>query len=185
MNLTEDQLAALAAGATYEEVLAMAVADNLGTGDNPAPNADIGDDGEPDTVKAGEEQELDAEALNVQLQEATAKLTQLQEANSNLTEQLATAVEEAKQQNANLQDTINKMAAALRPYVERMATALNQAVDASSADKVLEAHSKLQPLFADAFKAGRKTVATSSATSSTKQSDYDRKMLARAKSFDL
>lgn len=187
MKLTAEQLEALAAGATYEDALEL--------GDTKAEDELLGllEEAEVEgESEASEDVEVEASAEGEEVDALQAKLAELEAKNVELGEQLAAQEQDFTEQLAAKDtalkaqsETTNKIAAVLRPYVDRMATALNQAVDATSAEQVLEAHSKLQPAFAKAYKSGRQSVATASATSSEKLNKQDADMLYRAKSFNL
>lgn len=201
MKLTAKQLEALAAGATYEEMLAMetsedevaAVADAileeqaaaLVEGEEveaPGAEAQAGDEVDEDAVDEGA---VDLKALQAQLAELQASNKALEDKLVAKELEFKEALEAKEKDLAAKAETSEKFAAVLRPYVDRMATALNQAVDATSAEQVLEAHNRLQPSFAKAFKAGRQSVSPASATSSEKLNKQDADMLLRAKSFTL
>ena len=188
--MTPEQLAALKAGASIQDVLAMSadsdpevilaaaaqVAEQSGDGD-PVPAITADADAELASLKAiNAEQATELQGLKAKLAEVEASAAAS-----------ATAAEDLKQlqaAHASTVATLNAMTAPLKAYATKMGVALGKPVDleGKSAAEVLAAHAELSTGYAKAFVSGRKSAP---AATDTKASDSKPSWLATASTLNF
>lgn len=171
MNLNQAQKDALAAGASMEEVLAMAdvVEEAVETGNTPEK-----------TTAA--EPAADLAAAQAMIAELQASAVTHGEALA--TAQAALATSETALAAANAQ--VTSMGEALRPYVAKMSMILGSGVDAKalSMPEVLAQHAKLYPEFAGKYRPGKQSKSVSAeAEAKADEADFQSRMLQNAAAF--
>ena len=189
--MTPEQLAALKAGASIQDVLAMSADSDpeviLAAAAQVAEQSD--DDGDGETVPAvtADAELASLKAINAEqateLQGLKAKLAEV-EASAAAS---ATAAEDLKQlqaAHASTVATLNAMTAPLKAYATKMGVALGKPVDleGKSAAEVLAAHAELSTGYAKAFVSGRKSAP---AATDTKASDSKPSWLATASTLNF
>lgn len=189
--MTPEQLAALKAGASIQDVLAMSADSDpeviLAAAAQVAEQSD--DDGDGETVPAvtADAELASLKAINAEqateLQGLKAKLAEF-EASAAAS---ATAAEDLKQlqaAHASTVATLNAMTAPLKAYATKMGVALGKPVDleGKSAAEVLTAHAELSTGYAKAFVSGRKSAP---AATDTKASDSKPSWLATASTLNF
>lgn len=191
--MTPEQLAALKAGASIQDVLAMSAdSDPEVILAAAAQVAEQSDDGDGETVPAvtADAELASLKAINAEqaaelqgLQGLKAKLAEF-EASAAVT---ATAADELKKLQAahvSTVATMNAMVAPLKAYATKMGVALGKPVDleGKSASEVLAAHAELSAGYAKAFVSGRKSTP---AAPDTKASDSKPSWLATASTLNF
>lgn len=189
--MTPEQLAALKAGASIQDVLAMSADSDpeviLAAAAQVAEQSD--DDGDGETVPAvtADAELASLKAINAEqaaeLQGLKAKLAEF-EASAAAS---ATAADELKKLQAvhvSTVATMNAMVAPLKAYATKMGVALGKPVDleGKSASEVLAAHAELSAGYAKAFVSGRKSTP---AAPDTKASDSKPSWLATASTLNF
>lgn len=183
--MTKEQQAALRAGKSMEEVLAMA------TPEPKTPTIPAGKTTAPETVTATSEAEQSAEdadgyaeklaTAEAKIAELTAQVAEKDEALAQATAQVA-ALEDA---NTQTQAQLSEVAAVLSAQMKPLAVALNTNVDTSkmSASEIVAKHAEMSAKVRDVYKAGRTTAST---TKDAKAEDAATvNLLAAAKTFNL
>ena len=177
--MTPEQLAALKAGASIQDVLAMSAESDPEV--ILAAAAQMAEQTESSAGGAGEDGEL-VPAVTANAEIASLKAVNAEQATEleNLKAQLAeaqglaanaqTLTDELKAlQNAHASTmaTVNAMAAPLKAYATKMGVALSKPVDleGKSPAEVLAAHAELSAGYAQAFVSGRKSAPAASAAS--------------------
>ena len=192
--MTPEQLAALKAGASIQDVLAMSADSDpeviLAAAAQVAEQSDDGDgDGDPvPAITADADAELASlKAVNAEqaaeLQGLKAKLAEFESSAA----ASATAADELKKLQAahvSTVATMNAMVAPLKAYATKMGVALGKPVDleGKSASEVLAAHAELSAGYAKAFVSGRKSTP---AAPDTKASDSKPSWLATASTLNF
>lgn len=167
MQLTQAQKDALNAGASMEEVLAMA-----------GPSEDAAD--EAAALAAAKAAETAASAAQTPTDNVAPTVESLQAQMTELNAKLATAETGVQAKDAELvaanaklaevtakatasDATVNALAAALSPYVSRMSNALSKPIEVKgmAPTALVEAHASLAGEFAKAFPAGRQSKSAS------------------------
>ena len=196
--MTPEQLAALKAGASIQDVLAMSADSDpeviLAAAAQVAEQSD--DDGDGETVPAvtADAELASLKAINAEqateLQGLKAKLAEV-EASAAAANAAAAAASAAADELKNLQAahastvaTLNAMTAPLKAYATKMGVALGKPVDleGKSAAEVLAAHAELSTGYAKAFVSGRKSAP---AATDTKASDSKPSWLATASTLNF
>lgn len=179
MNLTQAQKDALAAGASMEEVLAMAAAPAVEE-DDKGTKADATD---PNKGAEGDDAVAALAAAQTTITELQAEAVTQTEALA--TAQAAQATAEAALAEANAQ--VTAMADALRPYVAKMGMIMGSGVKATAltAPQVLAEHAKLYPEFAEKFRPGKqsKTANVEADKKAEADADFQHRMLKNASAF--
>ena len=190
--MTPEQLAALKAGASIQDVLAMSadsdpevilaaaaqVAEQSGDGDgDPVPAITADADAELASLKA-----VNAEQA-AELQGLKAKLAEF-EASAAASATAADELKKLQAAHASTVATLNAMVAPLKAYATKMGVALGKPVDleGKSASEVLAAHTELSAGYAKAFVSGRKSAP---AASDTKATDSKPSWLATASTLNF
>ena len=198
--MTPEQLAALKAGASIQDVLAMSADSDpeviLAAAAQVAEQSD--DDGDGETVPAvtADAELASLKAINAEqateLQGLKAKLAEVEaSASAAAASAAAAAANTAADELKNLQAahastvaTLNAMTAPLKAYATKMGVALGKPVDleGKSAAEVLAAHAELSTGYAKAFVSGRKSAP---AATDTKASDSKPSWLATASTLNF
>lgn len=191
--MTPEQLAALKAGASIQDVLAMSADSDpeviLAAAAQVAEQSD--DDGDGETVPAVTA-DADAElaslkAVNAEqaaeLQGLKAKIAEF-EASAAASATAADELKKLQAAHASTVATLNAMTAPLKAYATKMGVALGKPVDleGKSAAEVLAAHAELSTGYAKAFVSGRKSAP---AATDTKASDNKPSWLATASTLNF
>lgn len=190
--MTPEQLAALKAGASIQDVLAMSaesdpevilaaaaqIAEQTESGAGSTASAgsagDDGEDGEAAPAMTASAEIASLKAINAeQAAELENLKTQLAEAQGLAANAQALSNELKALQNAHASAvaTMNAMAAPLKAYATKMGVALSKPVDleGKSPAEVLAAHAELSAGYAKAFVSGRKSVPVASADSAASE----------------
>lgn len=183
--MTPEQLAALKAGASIQDVLAMSAESDpeviLAAAAQMAEQTEPGAGSTANAGGAGEDGEL-VPAVTANAEIASLKAVNAEQATEleNLKAQLAeaqglaanaqTLTDELKalqNAHASAMATVNAMAAPLKAYATKMGVALSKPVDleGKSPAEVLAAHAELSAGYAQAFVSGRKSAPAASAAS--------------------
>ena len=196
--MTPEQLAALKAGASIQDVLAMSADSDpeviLAAAAQVAEQSDDGGDGETVPAVTADAELASLKAINAEqateLQGLKAKLAEV-EASAAAANAAAAAANTAADELKNLQAahastvaTLNAMTAPLKAYATKMGVALGKPVDleGKSAAEVLAAHAELSTGYAKAFVSGRKSAP---AATDTKASDSKPSWLATASTLNF
>ena len=193
--MTPEQLAALKAGASIQDVLAMSADSDpeviLAAAAQVAEQSeDDGDgDGDGETVPAvtADAELASLKAINAEqateLQGLKAKLAEV-EASAAASATAADELKNLQAAHASTVATLNAMTAPLKAYATKMGVALGKPVDleGKSAAEVLAAHAELSTGYAKAFVSGRKSAP---AATDTKASDHKPSWLATASTLNF
>ena len=189
--MTPEQLAALKAGASIQDVLAMSADSDpeviLAAAAQVAEQSD--DDGDGKTVPAvtADAELASLKAINAEqateLQGLKAKLAEV-EASAAAANAAADELKNLQAAHASTVATLNAMTAPLKAYATKMGVALGKPVDleGKSAAEVLAAHAELSTGYAKAFVSGRKSAP---AATDTKASDSKPSWLATASTLNF
>lgn len=194
--MTPEQLAALKAGASIQDVLAMSADSDpeviLAAAAQVAEQSDDGDGDPVPAITADADAELASlKAVNAEqaaeLQGLKAKLAEFEASAAASAAASATAADELKKlqaAHASTVATVNAMVAPLKAYATKMGVALGKPVDleGKSASEVLAAHAELSAGYAKAFVSGRKSTP---AAPDTKASDSKPSWLATASTLNF
>lgn len=190
--MTPEQLAALKAGASIQDVLAMSADSDpeviLAAAAQVAEQSD--DDGDGETVPAvtADAELASLKAINAEqateLQGLKAKLAEV-EASAAAANAAADELKNLQAAHASTVATLNAMTAPLKAYATKMGVALGKPVDleGKSAAEVLAAHAELSTGYAKAFVSGRKSAPA--AATDTKASDSKPSWLATASTLNF
>ena len=191
--MTPEQLAALKAGASIQDVLAMSADSDpeviLAAAAQVAEQSD--DDGDGETVPAvtADAELASLKAINAEqateLQGLKAKLAEVEaSATAAATKAAADELKNLQAAHASTVATLNAMTAPLKAYATKMGVALGKPVDleGKSAAEVLAAHAELSTGYAKAFVSGRKSAP---AATDTKASDSKPSWLATASTLNF
>ena len=191
--MTPEQLAALKAGASIQDVLAMSADSDpeviLAAAAQVAEQSDDDDDGDGETVPAvtADAELASLKAINAEqateLQGLKAKLAEV-EASAAAASAAADELKNLQAAHASTVATLNAMTAPLKAYATKMGVALGKPVDleGKSAAEVLAAHAELSTGYAKAFVSGRKSAP---AATDTKASDSKPSWLATASTLNF
>lgn len=188
--MTPEQLAALKAGASIQDVLAMSAdSDPEVILAAAAQVAEQSDDGDGETVPAvtADAELASLKAINAEqateLQGLKAKLAEV-EASAAAANAAADELKNLQAAHASTVATLNAMTAPLKAYATKMGVALGKPVDleGKSAAEVLAAHAELSTGYAKAFVSGRKSAP---AATDTKASDSKPSWLATASTLNF
>lgn len=188
--MTPEQLAALKAGASIQDVLAMSAdSDPEVILAAAAQVAEQSDDGDGKTVPAvtADEEVASLKAINAEqaseLEGLKAKLAEV-EASAAAANAAADELKNLQVAHASTVATLNAMTAPLKAYATKMGVALGKPVDleGKSAAEVLAAHAELSTGYAKAFVSGRKSAP---AAPDTKASDSKPSWLATASTLNF
>ena len=192
--MTPEQLAALKAGASIQDVLAMSADSDpeviLAAAAQVAEQSDDDDDGDGETVPAvtADAELASLKAINAEqateLQGLKAKLAEV-EASAAAASAAADELKNLQAAHASTVATLNAMTAPLKAYATKMGVALGKPVDleGKSAAEVLAAHAELSTGYAKAFVSGRKSAPA--AAPGTKASDSKPSWLATASTLNF
>lgn len=192
--MTPEQLAALKAGASIQDVLAMSADSDpeviLAAAAQVAEQSDDDGDGDPvPAITADADAELASlKAVNAEqaaeLQGLKAKLAEF-EASAAASATAADELKKLQAAHASTVATLNAMTAPLKAYATKMGVALGKPVDleGKSASEVLAAHTELSAGYAKAFVSGRKSAPA--AAPDTKASDSKPSWLATASTLNF
>lgn len=188
--MTPEQLAALKAGASIQDVLAMSAESDpeviLAAAAQIAEQAESGAGSTAGAGSAGDEGEDAEAAMTASAEIASLKAINAEQAAEleNLKAQLAEAqtlaanaqalsneLKALQNAHASAVATMNAMAAPLKAYATKMGVALSKPVDleGKSPAEVLAAHAELSAGYAKAFVSGRKSVPVASADSAASE----------------
>lgn len=183
--MTPEQLAALKAGASIQDVLAMSaesdpevilaaaaqMAEQTEPGAGSTANAGgAGEDGEAVPAVTANAEIASLKAVNAEqateLENLKAKLAEAQGLAANA-QTLTDELKALQNAHASAMATVNAMAAPLKAYATKMGVALSKPVDleGKSPAEVLAAHAELSAGYAQAFVSGRKSAPAASAAS--------------------
>lgn len=183
--MTPEQLAALKAGASIQDVLAMSaesdpevilaaaaqMAEQTEPGAGSTANAGgAGEDGEAVPAVTANAEIASLKAVNAEqateLENLKAKLAEAQGLAANA-QTLTDELKALQNAHASTMATVNAMAAPLKAYATKMGVALSKPVDleGKSPAEVLAAHAELSAGYARAFVSGRKSAPAASAAS--------------------
>lgn len=190
--MTPEQLAALKAGASIQDVLAMSADSDpeviLAAAAQVAEQSDDGDGDPVPAITADADAELASlKAVNAEqaaeLQGLKAKLAEF-EASAAASATAADELKKLQAVHASTVATVNAMVAPLKAYATKMGVALGKPVDleGKSASEVLAAHAELSAGYAKAFVSGRKSTP---AAPDTKASDSKPSWLATASTLNF
>lgn len=190
--MTPEQLAALKAGASIQDVLAMSADSDpeviLAAAAQVAEQSDDGDGDPVPAITADADAELASlKAVNAEqaaeLQGLKAKLAEF-EASAAASATAAEDLKKLQAAHASTVATMNAMVAPLKAYATKMGVALGKPVDleGKSASEVLAAHAELSAGYAKAFVSGRKSTP---AAPDTKASDSKPSWLATASTLNF
>ena len=191
--MTPEQLAALKAGASIQDVLAMSADSDpeviLAAAAQVAEQSDGDGDGDPvPAVTADADAELASlKAVNAEqaseLEGLKAKLAEV-EASAAASATAADELKNLQAAHASTVATLNAMTAPLKAYATKMGVALGKPVDleGKSAAEVLAAHAELSTGYAKAFVSGRKSAP---AVTDTKATDSKPSWLATASTLNF
>ena len=191
--MTPEQLAALKAGASIQDVLAMSADSDpeviLAAAAQVAEQSDDGDGDPVPAITADADAELASlKAVNAEqaaeLQGLKAKLAEF-EASAAASATAADELKKLQAAHASTVATVNAMVAPLKAYATKMGVALGKPVDleGKSASEVLAAHAELSAGYAKAFVSGRKSAPA--AAPDTKASDSKPSWLATASTLNF
>ena len=192
--MTPEQLAALKAGASIQDVLAMSADSDpeviLAAAAQVAEQSDGGGDGDPvPAITADADAELASlKAVNAEqaaeLQGLKAKLAEF-EASAAASATAADELKKLQSAHASTVATLNATVAPLKAYATKMGVALGKPVDleGKSASEVLAAHAELSAGYAKAFVSGRKSAPA--AAPDTKATDSKPSWLATASTLNF
>ena len=191
--MTPEQLAALKAGASIQDVLAMSADSDpeviLAAAAQVAEQSDDDGDGDGDPVPAvtADAEVASLKAVNAEqaaeLEGLKAKLAEV-EASAAAANAAADELKKLQAAHASTVATLNAMTAPLKAYATKMGVALGKPVDleGKSAAEVLAAHAELSAGYAKAFVSGRKSTP---AATDTKASDSKPSWLATASTLNF
>lgn len=189
--MTPEQLAALKAGASIQDVLAMSADSDpeviLAAAAQVAEQSDDGGDGETVPAVTADAELASLKAINAEqateLQGLKAKLAEV-EASAAAASAAADELKNLQVAHASTVATLNAMTAPLKAYATKMGVALGKPVDleGKSAAEVLAAHAELSTGYAKAFVSGRKSAP---AATDTKASDSKPSWLATASTLNF
>ena len=183
--MTPEQLAALKAGASIQDVLAMSadsdpevilaaaaqMAEQTEAGAGSTANAGgAGEDGETVPAVTANAEIASLKAVNAEqateLENLKAQLAEAQGLAANA-QTLSDELKALQNAHASTMATVNAMAAPLKAYATKMGVALSKPVDleGKSPAEVLAAHAELSAGYAQAFVSGRKSAPAASAAS--------------------
>jgi len=189
--MTPEQLAALKAGASIQDVLAMSADSDpeviLAAAAQVAEQSDGGGDGDPVPAVTADAELASLKAINAEqaaeLEGLKAKLAEV-EASAAAANAAADELKKLQAAHASTVATLNAMTAPLKAYATKMGVALGKPVDleGKSAAEVLAAHAELSTGYAKAFVSGRKSTPAATAT---KASDSKPSWLATASTLNF
>ena len=199
--MTPEQLAALKAGASIQDVLAMSadsdpevilaaaaqMAEQTGGAESAGDAGGDGKDGEAVPAVTANAEIASLKAVNAEqateLENLKAKLAEAQGLAANA-QALSDELKALQNAHASALATVNAMAAPLKAYATKMGVALSKPVDleGKSPAEVLAAHAELSAGYAKAFVSGRKSAP---AASDTKASDSKPSWLATASTLNF
>ena len=179
--MTPEQLAALKAGASIQDVLAMSAESDpeviLAAAAQMAEQTEAvdtsgagGEDGEPVPAVTANAEIASLKAVNAEqateLENLKAQLAEAQGLAANA-QTLSDELKALQNAHASAMATVNAMAAPLKAYATKMGVALSKPVDleGKSPAEVLAAHAELSAGYAQAFVSGRKSAPAASAAS--------------------
>ena len=188
--MTPEQLAALKAGASIQDVLAMSADSDpeviLAAAAQVAEQSDDGD-GDPVPAVTADAEVASLKAINAEqaaeLEGLKAKLAEV-EASAAAANAAADELKKLQAAHASTVATLNAMTAPLKAYATKMGVALGKPVDleGKSAAEVLAAHAELSTGYAKAFVSGRKSAP---AVTDTKATDSKPSWLATASTLNF
>ena len=199
--MTPEQLAALKAGASIQDVLAMSadsdpevilaaaaqMAEQTGGAESAGDAGGDGKDGEAVPAVTANAEIASLKAVNAEqateLENLKAQLAEAQGLAANA-QALSDELKALQNAHASALATVNAMAAPLKAYATKMGVALSKPVDleGKSPAEVLAAHAELSAGYAKAFVSGRKSAP---AASDTKASDSKPSWLATASTLNF
>ena len=199
--MTPEQLAALKAGASIQDVLAMSadsdpevilaaaaqMAEQTGGAESAGDAGGDGKDGEAVPAVPANAEIASLKAVNAEqateLENLKAQLAEAQGLAANA-QALSDELKALQNAHASALATVNAMAAPLKAYATKMGVALSKPVDleGKSPAEVLAAHAELSAGYAKAFVSGRKSAP---AASDTKASDSKPSWLATASTLNF
>ena len=182
--MTPEQLAALKAGASIQDVLAMSaesdpevilaaaaqMAEQTGGAESAGDAGGDGKDGEAVPAVTANAEIASLKAVNAEqateLENLKAQLAEAQGLAANA-QALTDELKALQNAHASALATVNAMAAPLKAYATKMGVALSKPVDleGKSPAEVLAAHAELSAGYAQAFVSGRKSAPAASAAS--------------------
>ena len=189
--MTPEQLAALKAGASIQDVLAMSADSDpeviLAAAAQVAEQSDDDGDGDPVPAVTADAEVASLKAVNAEqaaeLEGLKAKLAEV-EASAAASATAADELKKLQAAHASTVATLNAMTAPLKAYATKMGVALGKPVDleGKSAAEVLAAHAELSTGYAKAFVSGRKSAP---AVTDTKATDSKPSWLATASTLNF
>lgn len=204
--MTPEQLAALKAGASIQDVLAMSAESDpevilaaaaqiaeqaessAGSTASAGSAGDEGEDGEAAPAMTASAEIASLKAINAEqaaeLENLKAKLAEAQTLAANA-QALSNELKALQNAHASAVATMNAMAAPLKAYATKMGVALSKPVDleGKSPAEVLAAHAELSAGYAKSFVSGRKSVPV--ATAASEASEKNPSWLATASTLNF